>query len=223
MNTIYDLIIIGAGPAGISSAIYAGRAKLNTLVLEKESIGGQIKTTSEIVNYPGVIHHSGSGLMEDMRTQASNFGVKFQDAEVTSVDFNGEIKTLYTNKGELKSRAIIIATGASPRKLGFPGEKEFAGRGIADCATCDGEFFKDLDVFVVGAGFAAAEEAIFLTRFAKKVTVIAREPEFTCAKSIADKVLAHPKIEVKFNTEIVEASGEGVLNHCKFINNMIKS
>ena len=222
MNTIYDLIIIGAGPAGISSAIYAGRAKLNTLVLEKESIGGQIKTTSEIVNYPGVIHHSGSGLMEDMRTQASSFGVKFQDAEVTSVDFNGEVKTLYTNKGELKSRAIIIATGASPRKLGFPGEKEFAGRGIAYCATCDGEFFKDLDVFVVGAGFAAAEEAIFLTRFARKVTVIAREPEFTCAKSIADKVLAHPKIEVKFNTEIVEASGEGVLNHCKFINNITK-
>lgn len=222
MNTIYDLIIIGAGPAGISSAIYAGRAKLNTLVLEKESIGGQIKTTSEIVNYPGVIHHSGSGLMEDMRIQASNFGVKFQDAEVTSVDFNGEVKTLYTNKGELKSRAIIIATGASPRKLGFPGEKEFAGRGIAYCATCDGEFFKDLDVFVVGAGFAAAEEAIFLTRFARKVTVIAREPEFTCAKSIADKVLAHPKIEVKFNTEIVEASGEGVLNHCKFINNITK-
>lgn len=222
MNTIYDLIIIGAGPAGISSAIYAGRAKLNTLVLEKESIGGQIKTTSEIVNYPGVIHHSGSGLMEDMRTQASSFGVKFQDAEVTSVDLNGEVKTLYTNKGELKSRAIIIATGASPRKLGFPGEKEFAGRGIAYCATCDGEFFKDLDVFVVGAGFAAAEEAIFLTRFARKVTVIAREPEFTCAKSIADKVLAHPKIEVKFNTEIVEASGEGVLNHCKFINNITK-
>ena len=222
MNTIYDLIIIGAGPAGISSAIYAGRAKLNTLVLEKETIGGQIKTTSEIVNYPGVIHHSGSGLMEDMKTQASNFGVKFQDAEVTSVNFNSEVKTLYTNKGELKSRAIIIATGASPRKLGFPGEKEFSGRGIAYCATCDGEFFKDLDVFVVGAGFAAAEEAIFLTRFAKKVTVIAREPEFTCAKSIADKVLAHPKIEVKFNTEIVEASGDGVLNHCKFINNITK-
>lgn len=222
MNTIYDLIIIGAGPAGISSAIYAGRAKLNTLVLEKETIGGQIKTTSEIVNYPGVIHHSGSGLMEDMKTQASNFGVKFQDAEVTSVNFNSEVKTLYTNKGELKSRAIIIATGASPRKLGFPGEKEFSGRGIAYCATCDGEFFKDLDVFVVGAGFAAAEEAIFLTRFAKKVTVIAREPEFTCSKSIADKVLSHPKIEVKFNTEIVEASGDGVLNHCKFINNITK-
>lgn len=222
MNTIYDLIIIGAGPAGISSAIYAGRAKLNTLVLEKETIGGQIKTTSEIVNYPGVIHHSGSGLMEDMKTQASNFGVKFQDAEVTSVNFNSKVKTLYTNKGELKSRAIIIATGASPRKLGFPGEKEFSGRGIAYCATCDGEFFKDLDVFVVGAGFAAAEEAIFLTRFAKKVTVIAREPEFTCSKSIADKVLAHPKIEVKFNTEIVEASGDGVLNHCKFINNITK-
>lgn len=219
-NKIYDLIIIGGGPAGLSAAIYAGRAKLNTLVIEKDSIGGQIKTTSEIVNYPGIVHSSGPAIMEEMRKQAINFNVKFQEAEVLDVSLNEEVKTLVTNKGDLKSRSVIIATGASPRKLGFTGEKEFTGRGIAYCATCDGEFFKDLEVFVVGAGFAAAEEAIFLTRFARKVTVIAREPEFTCAKSIADKVLSHNKIQVKFNTELLEVSGEGVLQHAKFINNL---
>ena len=222
MNKIYDLIIIGGGPAGLTAALYAGRSKLSTLVIEKESIGGQIKTTSEIVNFPGIINSTGPKLVEDMRIQAINFNAKFAEGEVLSVDFNGDIKTIKTNNGKFQGRSVILATGASPRKLGFPGEKEFTGRGVAYCATCDGEFFKDLDVFVVGAGFAAAEEAIFLTRFAKHVTVIAREPEFTCAKSIADKVLAHDKITVKFNTEIVEATGENLLERAKFINNVTK-
>ena len=220
MNNIYDLIIIGGGPAGLSAATYAGRSKLNTLVIERENIGGQIKTTAEIVNYPGIINTTGPNLVSDMRQQALNFNTKFQDAIVESVELSEEIKILNTNKGTFKARSIIIATGASPRKLGFPGEKEFTGRGVAYCATCDGEFFKDLDVFVVGAGFAAAEEAIFLTRFAKHVTIVAREPEFTCAKSIADKVLAHPKIDVKFNTEILEATGSNLLERAKFINNV---
>ena len=220
MNNIYDLIIIGGGPAGLSAATYAGRSKLNTLVIERENVGGQIKTTAEIVNYPGIINTTGPNLVSDMRQQALNFNTKFQDAIVESVELSEEIKILNTNKGTFKARSIIIATGASPRKLGFPGEKEFTGRGVAYCATCDGEFFKDLDVFVVGAGFAAAEEAIFLTRFAKHVTIVAREPEFTCAKSIADKVLAHPKIDVKFNTEILEATGSNLLERAKFINNV---
>lgn len=220
MNKIYDLIIIGGGPAGLTAALYAGRSKLSTLIIEKESVGGQIKTTSEIVNFPGIINSSGPKLVDDMRTQAVNFNAKFAEAEVISVDFNGDVKIINTNKGDFQGRSVIIATGASPRKLGFKGEKEFTGRGVAYCATCDGEFFKDLDVFVVGAGFAAAEEAIFLTRFAKHVTVIAREPEFTCAKSIADKVLAHDKITVKFNTEILEATGENLLERAKFINNV---
>ena len=140
-------------------------------------------------------------------------------AEVLEVSLEGDVKTLKTDRGEIKGRSVVIATGASPRKLGFKGEEEFTGRGVAYCSTCDGQFFEGLEVFVIGAGFAAAEEAMFLTKFATKVTVIAREPEFTCAKSIADKVLAHPKVEVKFNTEILEANGTEMINYAKFINN----
>ncbi len=157
--------------------------------------------------------------MEQMHLQAEDFGVKFAQAEVLEANLEGEVKILKTTNGDYEARSVIIATGATPRTLGLPGEAEYRGRGVAYCATCDGEFYTGLEVFVIGAGFAAAEEAIFLTRFARKVTVIAREPEFTCAKTIADKVLAHPKIEVKFNTEIVEAKGDELLRRVKFINN----
>lgn len=218
-KTIYDVIIIGAGAAGMSAGIYSGRAKMKTLVLEQASVGGQAKTTNEIVNYPGVRHTTGPKLMEEMRLQAEDFGVKFAQAEVLEAKLEGEVKVLKTTNGDYETRSVIIATGATPRTLGFPGEAEYRGRGVAYCATCDGEFYTGLEVFVIGAGFAAAEEAIFLTRFARKVTVIAREPEFTCAKTIADKVLAHPKIEVKFNTEVVEATGDELLRSVKFINN----
>lgn len=219
MKTIYDVIVIGGGAAGMSAGIYSGRAKMKTLVLEQGSVGGQAKTTNEIVNYPGVRHTTGPKLMEEMHLQAEDFGVKFAQAEVLEAKLEGEIKVLKTTNGDYETRSVIIATGATPRTLGFPGEAEYRGRGVAYCATCDGEFYTGLEVFVIGAGFAAAEEAIFLTRFARKVTVIAREPEFTCAKTIADKVLAHPKIEVKFNTEIVEATGDELLRRVKFINN----
>ena len=219
MKTIYDVIVIGGGAAGMSAGIYSGRAKMKTLVLEQGSVGGQAKTTNEIVNYPGVRHTTGPKLMEEMHLQAEDFGVKFAQAEVLEAKLEGEIKVLKTTNGDYETRSVIIATGATPRTLGFPGEAEYRGRGVAYCATCDGEFYTGLEVFVIGAGFAAAEEAIFLTRFARKVTVIAREPEFTCAKTIADKVLAHQKIEVKFNTEIVEATGDELLRRVKFINN----
>ena len=219
MKTIYDVIVIGGGAAGMSAGIYSGRAKMKTLVLEQGSVGGQAKTTNEIVNYPGVRHTTGPKLMEEMHLQAEDFGVKFAQAEVLEAKLEGEIKVLKTTNGDYETRSVIIATGATPRTLGFPGEAEYRGRGVAYCATCDGEFYTGLEVFVIGAGFAAAEEAIFLTRFARKVTVIAREPEFTCAKTIADKVLAHPKIEVKFNTEVVEATGDELLRRVKFINN----
>ncbi|MCU7203710.1 FAD-dependent oxidoreductase [Turicibacter sp. TA25] len=216
---IYDVIVIGGGAAGMSAGIYSGRAKMKTLVLEQGSVGGQAKTTNEIVNYPGIRHTTGPELMEQMHLQAEDFGVAFAQAEVLEAQLEGEIKVLKTTNGDYETRSVIIATGATPRTLGFPGEAEYRGRGVAYCATCDGEFYTGLEVFVIGAGFAAAEEAIFLTRFARKVTVIAREPEFTCAKTIADKVLAHPKIEVKFNTEVVEATGDELLRRVKFINN----
>lgn len=219
MEKIYDLLVIGAGPAGLSTGIYAGRAKLNTLIIEKAEFGGQVNKTYDISNYPGARNSNGPKLMKEMRQQAEDFGVNFISAEVLEVSLKGDVKTLKTDRGEIKGRSVVIATGASPRKLGFKGEEDFIGRGVAYCSTCDGQFFEGLEVFVIGAGFAAAEEAIFLTKFATKVTVIAREPEFTCAKSIADKVLAHPKIEVKFNTEILEVNGTDMINYAKFINN----
>jgi thioredoxin reductase (NADPH) len=220
MERIYDLIVIGGGPAGLSAGIYAGRAQMNVLIIEKSEMGGQIVTTSEVVNYPGIKEISGHNLGEKMREQAAGFGVEFLKSEVTNMDFKNEIKVLETTSGTYKALSVIIATGANPRKLGFPGEAEFTGRGVAYCATCDGEFFTGLDVFVIGAGFAAAEEAIFLTKFARKVTIIAREPEFTCAKSIAEKVLKHPKIEVKFNSQIVEVTGDTKLRKAIFKDNL---
>jgi len=223
MENLYDLIIVGAGPAGLTAAIYAGRAKLKTLLIERSDIGGQIKITSDVVNYPGIPFTSGKDLTEKMKQQAEGFGVEFITDEVVEVDFSKDIKEVKTKFNEVcRAIGVIIATGARPRKLGFEGEAEFSGRGIAYCATCDGELFAGKDVFVIGAGFAAAEESIFLTRFARKVTVIAREPEFTCAKTIADRVLAHDKIDVHFNTEIVYVRGTKVVKEAKFINNETK-
>lgn len=220
MEKIYDLVVIGGGPAALSAGVYAGRAKMSTLIIEKDRFGGQVTTTAEIVNYPGIRETTGPELMEDMRLHAEDFGAEFKIAEVLEVELEGDVKVLKTSAGEIKARTVLIATGASPRKLGFKGEKEFTGRGVAYCATCDGQFFEGLEVFVVGAGFAAAEEAMFLTKYARKVTIIAREPEFTCAKSIADKVLSHPKVEVRFNTEVVEIDGDEMLSRAKFVNNV---
>ena len=220
MEKIYDLIIIGGGPTGLTAGIYAGRAKLNVLILEKSSIGGQIYLTNEVANYPGIFETTGSNYAEQLKKQAKAFGVEIISGEVTNMELSKDIKEIKTSTDSYKGYSVLIATGASPRKLGFPGEEEYTGRGVAYCATCDGEFFTDMDVFVIGAGFAAAEEAMFLTKFARKVTVIAREPEFTCAKSIADKVLSNPKIEVKFNTEILEAKGDIQLRSAKFKNNV---
>ncbi len=219
MGTIYDLIIIGSGSAGLSAGLYAGRAMLNTLIIEKKQVGGQIINTAEVVNYPGVRKTSGPELMEVMHAQAKDFGVSFVTDEIKEVDFSGEVKRLISEKQEYLCRAVIIATGAQPRKLGFPGEKEYTGRGIAYCATCDGEFFSGLDIFVIGGGYAAAEEAMYLTRYGKHVTMIIREPDFTCAKSIADKVKEHPDITIHYHTEIKKADGDDLLREATFINN----
>lgn len=219
MSKIYDAIIVGGGPAGLSAAIYLARAKLSVLVVEGEKIGGQITITSQVVNYPGVLEDSGEGLTRKMRQQAQNFGAQFKIARVESLDLQGNVKKVITDQGEFESIGVVLATGANPRKLGFVGEKEFQGRGIAYCATCDGQFFEGLELFVIGGGFAACEEAMFLTQYASKVTMIVREEDFTCAKSIGDETRNHPKIDVIFETEIIEAGGKDQLEYAVFRNN----
>lgn len=215
----YDLIIIGSGPAGASAAIYAGRAKLKTLMLDSGQSGGQIRITSEVVNYPGILNISGAQLSDNMVQQAKSFGVEVLSAEVLDVDFTQPLKKIETSAGTFESVGVIVATGARPRSLGFEGEDTFRGHGVGYCATCDGEFFTGMDVFVVGGGFAAAEEAIFLTRYARKVYSIVREDWFTCSQTIGEEVLAHPGIEVHFNTEVVSLIGDAVPRKIDFVNN----
>lgn len=217
---LYDVIVVGGGPAGLTSAIYLARAKYRVLVLEKEKFGGQITITEEIVNYPGVERASGAGLTEGMRRQAEHFGAEFKLAQVTALEADGEIWKVGTDAGTTyETLGIVLAVGASPRKIGFGGEKEFQGRGVAYCATCDGEFFTGREVLVVGGGFAAVEEAIFLTKYASKVTMIVREPDFTCAAGVADKLKSYPEITIHFHTEVKSVSGEKVLNHAVLWNN----
>ncbi len=219
MDELYDVVIVGAGPAGLSAAIYAARARFRVLVLEKEAIGGQITITSEIVNYPGIGKIDGKELTEQMRRQAETFGAEFKIARVTDLDLSGDIRLVKTDKGDFKTLGIVLALGANPRSLGFKGEKEFKGRGVAYCATCDGEFFTGMDVFVIGGGFAAAEETVFLTKYAKEVTIIVRGEDFTCAGAVADKVKNFEKIKIHYHTEIVEAVGDRMLRSAKFRNN----
>lgn len=218
-ENLYDVIIVGGGPAGLSAAIYMARARYKVLVMEKEKIGGQITITSEIVNYPGVERTSGRELTQSMKEQAEAFGAEFIMAEVLDLDLERNIKVLHTTAGEYEALGVVLATGANPRKLGFKGEKEFQGRGVAYCATCDGEFFTDMEVFVIGGGFAAVEEGIFLTKYAKRVTLIVREDDFTCAKTVSDQVEREKKMSVKFNTEIVEAGGDSMVSFARFRNN----
>ena len=158
-NNLYDVVVIGGGPAGLTAGLYLARARYRVLILEKDDFGGQITITDEVVNYPGVGRTSGRALTQTMRNQAKDFGAEFLSAEATGLDVNGDIKTVHTSRGDLKTFGILIATGASPRKLGFAGEAEYAGRGVAYCATCDGEFFTGREVLVVGGGFAAADGA----------------------------------------------------------------
>lgn len=217
MAEIYDLAIIGAGPAGLSAGLYAGRAKLNTIIFEKNKPGGQIATTQEVANVPGSIFGgdgvatTGPDLTARMVKQSDEFGATRVSENVENVDFSSDVKKITTNNGVYEARAVIIAGGASPRKLGVPGEKELTGKGVSYCATCDGAFFEEMEVLVVGGGYSAAEEAMFLTKLCSKVTILVRDDKFSCAASVVDKVNANDKIEVKYNTEIAKINGDGIV------------
>lgn len=207
---IYDVIIIGEGPAGMASGIYAGRSQLKTLILEKSKAGGRAESTREIVNYPGVPNTTGPILTNTMCEQAKSFGVETKTETVKSVDFSSPIKKVITRRNEYFAKTVIIASGTSPRILGIPGEKEFSGRGVAYCATCDGEFFKDQEIAVLGSGDQAIEESIYLTKFVKKVTVIVLHEEgvLDCNKVSAEKARKNQKINFIYNSTLKEILGE---------------
>ena len=194
MENLYDVIVVGGGPAGLTAALYLARAKYRVLVLEKEQFGGQISITHEVVNYPGIAKTSGKALTDTIQQQAESFGAEFMLAEAIGFDLAGDIKTVHTNKGHYRCFGILLATGAHPRTVGFKGEEEHKGRGVAYCATCDGEFFTGKEIFVVGGGYAAAEESVFLTKFARHVTILVRKDDFSCAASVADQANNHEKI-----------------------------
>ena len=218
MENLYDVIIVGGGPAGLTAALYLARAKYRVLVLEKEQFGGQIAITHEVVNYPGIAKTSGKALTDTIQQQAEGFGAEFQLAEATGFDLAGDIKTVHTNKGDYRCFGILLATGAHPRTVGFKGEEEHKGRGVAYCATCDGEFFTGKEIFVVGGGYAAAEEGVFLTKFARHVTILVRKDDFSCAASVADQAKNHEKITVLTNTVMEEVSGENGLTYARYKN-----
>ncbi|MEG6617280.1 thioredoxin-disulfide reductase [Peptococcaceae bacterium 1198_IL3148] len=221
MANVYDLIIIGGGPAGLSAAIYGGRAKLKTLVINKGTIGGLVDTTREIVNYPGYIKTSGPELMKDFHNHALSFGVEFVKGEVVSVDFAQEEKVVKTKKGqEFTAKAVIVACGSQPRLLNIPGEKRLRGNGVAYCATCDAEFFEGEDVVVVGSGDQAIEEGMFITKFARKVTVIVLHDEgiLDCNKVSAERAFNNEKMEFIWNSTVEEVLGEDSVEGVKIKN-----
>lgn len=218
-ETMYDLIIVGGGPAGLSAAIYAARARNKVLIVEKGEIGGQITAAGALVNYPGVPNTTGKEVTEAMYEQALSFGAQWLATEVTGLELTDTIKTVHTKKGDYQSLAVLLATGANPQSVGFTGEKEFRGHGVAYCATCDGEFFTDKDIFVVGSGADAIEESIFLTKYGKSITILVKKAAFDCAQTLVDSLQEYPSISVKYNSEIVKAGGtDGILSYAEFKN-----
>ena len=207
-QTAYDLIIIGAGPAGLTAGLYAGRAKLSVLVLEKAAPGGQILVSDWIENYPGFPEgRSGADLMADMLTQAKRFGVEIRAADVVSLDVGGAVKQVHVSDATLTAKSVIIATGASPRKLGVPGEDQYYGQGVSTCATCDAPFFKDNVVAAVGGGDTAVQESIFLTKFAKKVYLIHRRDQLRATRVLQDRAFENEKIEILWDSVVTEIKG----------------
>lgn len=212
MDKVYDVIIIGAGPAGLAAGLYAGRARLRTLIVESDKEGGQIVQTAEIENYPGSLaEESGPTLIERMSAQADQFGAEKVLDTIVDLTLDGSEKKLVGKKDTYIGKTVIIATGAAPTVIGCPGEKEFTGKGVSYCATCDAAFFEDFEVYVVGGGDAAVEEALYLTKFARKVTIIHRRDALRAAKSIQEKAFANDKIAFLWDSVVKELKGDGFL------------
>jgi thioredoxin reductase (NADPH) len=220
MEKIYDVVIIGAGPAGLSAGLYAARAKMSTLILEKDKPGGQIVTTDEVANYPGSVEHAtGPSLVTRMVEQCDEFGAERVKDGVKTLDLISDIKVIETESGVIyKAKSVIVATGATPKKIGCPGEKELTGKGVSYCATCDADFFTDLDVFCIGGGDTAVEEAMYLTKFARKVTLVHRRDAFRAAKSIVEKASKNKKLEYLMDSVVEEVYGDGILEGVKVKN-----
>ena len=217
---MYDCIIIGAGPAGISAGIYAARASMKTIIIERGTPGGLIAKTDEIANYPGAEDvPTGPELIERMVKQAKSFGAEFITDTVVNVDFSGTTKIVYGENTTYEAKSVIIATGSNPRLLEVPGEKEFTGKGIAYCATCDAPFFQDLDIYVVGSGEAAVEEAMYLTKFGRTVTLLVRKDKLSVAKSIEEKAMKCEKLKIMWNVEVESFEGTGLLSAMNIVNN----
>lgn len=211
MDTVYDAIIVGGGPAGLSAAIYMARARFHVLVIEKEKMGGQITITSEVVNYPGIFHTSGEKLTSEMIRQAKAFGAEFLSADVTGLELEGDYKTVHTGRGDFKALGIIYAGGAHPRLAGFTGETEFRGHGVAYCATCDGEFFTGRTIFVIGGGYAAVEEGLFLTKYGKKIIMVIRGDDFSIDSAAVEELKEHPQVTILYHTQVEKVEGDSAV------------
>lgn len=211
MDTVYDAIIVGGGPAGFSAAIYMARARFHVLVIEKEKMGGQITITSEVVNYPGIFHTSGEKLTSEMIRQAKAFGAEFLSADVTGLELEGDYKTVHTSRGDFKALGIIYAGGAHPRLAGFTGETEFRGHGVAYCATCDGEFFTGRTIFVIGGGYAAVEEGLFLTKYGKKIIMVIRGDDFSIDSAAVEELKEHPQVTILYHTQVEKVEGDSAV------------
>ncbi|WP_350344184.1 thioredoxin-disulfide reductase [Proteinivorax tanatarense] len=214
----YDVIIVGAGPAGLTAAIYTARAELKTMLIEKSAPGGQAATTDTIENYPGIETVSGPDLAMNMYTQATNLGVEISMDEIVDLKLDGDIKVIATESGEFKARTVIWATGVQPRKLEVEGEQKFTSRGVSYCATCDGALYKNKIVAVVGGGDSAIEEAIFLTRFAKKVYVIHRRDKLRATKFVQNKAFKNEKIEFLYDSIVKEIAGNNKVGNLIYEN-----
>ncbi|WP_078282197.1 thioredoxin-disulfide reductase [Mycobacteroides franklinii] len=218
-SDVHELIIIGSGPAGYTAAVYAARAQLKPIVFEGTQFGGALMTTTEVENYPGFREGiMGPDLMDQMREQAIRFGADLRTEDVDEVSLRGPVKTVTAGGEVYRARAVILAMGAAPRYLGVPGEDTLLGRGVSSCATCDGFFFKDQDIAVIGGGDSAMEEATFLTRFARSVTLIHRRDEFRASKIMLERAYADPKIKVLTNTKIIGVEGTDSVTGLKLEN-----